>query len=192
MRPQPILLMLRNCETGKSRLVRCSKRRQIAPGKRQHKPENLEPRCLLSVAPIQFGAVYIEQDLGSDRNPDSIEISFIGGAEDTELTQLEINGDSADVTREVLLLARWKAADLYLGDIKVLIDELSMTRCSEALADYTDNAREPYREVLRDLRAMLPMFPEPRHRFIETLIPAAHYTFDHFNAEVSDSGQLRK
>ena len=40
---------------------------------------------------------------------------------------------------------------------------------------------------LWDLRAMLPMFPEPRHRFIETLIPAAHYTFDQFQAEV-DSG----
>ncbi len=35
---------------------------------------------------------------------------------------------------------------------------------------------------------MLPMFPEPRHRFIETLVPAAHYTFDQFNAEVAGSG----
>lgn len=41
---------------------------------------------------------------------------------------------------------------------------------------------------LWDLRAMLPMFPEPRHRFIETLVPVAHYTFDQFNAEVSQSG----
>ncbi len=62
---------------------------------------------------------------------------------------------TAEVTREVLLLARWKAADLYLGDIGVLIDELSMTRCNEALAAFSGNAREPYREVLRELRAML-------------------------------------
>lgn len=41
---------------------------------------------------------------------------------------------------------------------------------------------------LWDLRPMLPMFPEPRHRFIETLVPAAHYTFDQFQAEVSQSG----
>ncbi|QIG53064.1 amidohydrolase family protein [Altererythrobacter sp. BO-6] len=37
---------------------------------------------------------------------------------------------------------------------------------------------------LWDLRPMLPMFPEPRHRFIETLIPAAHYTFDQLLADV--------
>lgn len=31
---------------------------------------------------------------------------------------------------------------------------------------------------LWDLRPLLPIFPEPRHRFIETLVPVAHYTFD--------------
>ena len=41
---------------------------------------------------------------------------------------------------------------------------------------------------LWDLRALLPLFPQPRHRFIETLLPAAHYTFDHFNEEVNASG----
>ena len=41
---------------------------------------------------------------------------------------------------------------------------------------------------LWDLRPMIPMFPEPRHRFIETLVPVAHYTFDQFNAEVAQSG----
>ncbi|WP_298333404.1 amidohydrolase family protein [uncultured Erythrobacter sp.] len=41
---------------------------------------------------------------------------------------------------------------------------------------------------LWDLRAMLPMFPEPRHRFIETLIPVAHYTFDQLQEEVAASG----
>ena len=32
---------------------------------------------------------------------------------------------------------------------------------------------------------MMPMFPEPRHRFIETLVPVAYYGFDHIHAEVS-------
>ncbi|EAQ30040.1 hypothetical protein NAP1_04670 [Erythrobacter sp. NAP1] len=41
---------------------------------------------------------------------------------------------------------------------------------------------------LWDLRPMLPMFPEPHHRFIETLVPVAHYTFDQFNEEVASSG----
>ena len=40
---------------------------------------------------------------------------------------------------------------------------------------------------LWDLRTMIPMFPEPRHRFIETLLPVAHYTFDHLQAEI-DTG----
>ncbi|WP_432200561.1 amidohydrolase family protein [Erythrobacter sp. W53] len=37
---------------------------------------------------------------------------------------------------------------------------------------------------LWDLRPLLPMFPEPRHRFIETIVPVAHYTFDQFLADV--------
>ncbi|MEE4200131.1 amidohydrolase family protein [Erythrobacter sp.] len=41
---------------------------------------------------------------------------------------------------------------------------------------------------LWDLRALLPMFPEPRHRFLETLVPVAHYTFDQFHNEVAGSG----
>ncbi len=41
---------------------------------------------------------------------------------------------------------------------------------------------------LWDLRAMMPMFPEPRHRFIDTLVPVAHYTFDQFNDEIAQSG----
>ncbi|MEE4539671.1 MAG: amidohydrolase family protein [Erythrobacter sp.] len=43
---------------------------------------------------------------------------------------------------------------------------------------------------LWDLRKLLPMFPEPRHRFIETLVPAAHYTFDHFHADVASAHKI--
>ena len=62
---------------------------------------------------------------------------------------------TADVTREVLLLARWKAADLYLQDIGVLIEELSMTRASASLAARYPEANEPYRALLRELRGRL-------------------------------------
>lgn len=55
--------------------------------------ESLEPRTMLSAAPIQFGAVYTEQDFGSDASPDTIEISFVGGAEGTQLSRIELDGD---------------------------------------------------------------------------------------------------
>ncbi|MEQ9021330.1 MAG: phosphoenolpyruvate carboxylase, partial [Pseudomonadales bacterium] len=62
---------------------------------------------------------------------------------------------TARVTREVLLLSRWKAIDLYLQDIQELIDELSMYRCSPELAEMAQGAREPYRYLLRQLRELL-------------------------------------
>ncbi|MEH6592399.1 MAG: phosphoenolpyruvate carboxylase [Halioglobus sp.] len=62
---------------------------------------------------------------------------------------------TAKVTREVLLLSRWQAADLYLGDIASLLEELSMTRCNEQLRQLSGSAHEPYRQVLRELRSLL-------------------------------------
>lgn len=63
---------------------------------------------------------------------------------------------TADVTREVLLLSRWQAADLYYRDVDRLLDELSMTRCSEAFRTQLGTSeREPYRAVLRPLRQKL-------------------------------------
>ena len=62
---------------------------------------------------------------------------------------------TATVTREVLLLSRWQAADLYLGDITNLLEELSMTRCNEQLRQLSGGAHEPYRQVLRELRSLL-------------------------------------
>lgn len=38
---------------------------------------------------------------------------------------------------------------------------------------------------LWDLRPMLPMFPEPRHPFIETLVHNAYYTFDQLHAHLT-------
>lgn len=59
---------------------------------------------------------------------------------------------TAAVTEEVLLLARWQAADLYLNDLVELVEELSMTPCDAALRALAGDAREPYRAVLRELR----------------------------------------
>lgn len=62
---------------------------------------------------------------------------------------------TATVTREVMLLSRWQAVDLYLADIDHLAEELSMTHCSVALAERAGGGHEPYRIVLRELRSLL-------------------------------------
>ncbi len=62
---------------------------------------------------------------------------------------------TSEVTREVLLLSRWMAADLYLRDLKPLIGELSMGECSDALRDYAGDNKEPYRAALKKLRERL-------------------------------------
>src|SRR5690554_7404414 len=60
-----------------------------------------------------------------------------------------------DVTRQVFLLGRWMAADLYLRDIQSLRAELSMWQASAELQAVTGDSREPYRQVLAQLRDRL-------------------------------------
>jgi phosphoenolpyruvate carboxylase len=62
---------------------------------------------------------------------------------------------TAAVTEEVLLLGRWQAADLYLRAVDELVEELSMTRCDDALRARNPDAPEPYRAELRQLRRLL-------------------------------------
>ncbi|MCY4128461.1 MAG: phosphoenolpyruvate carboxylase [Gammaproteobacteria bacterium] len=62
---------------------------------------------------------------------------------------------TAETTKDVLRLARWMAADLFLRDVNVLIDSLSMNVCSDELTDRVGPVHEPYREVLRELRGKL-------------------------------------
>lgn len=63
---------------------------------------------------------------------------------------------TASVTREVRLLARWMAADLFLRDVTTLSAALSMSACTLALRDLAgDDATEPYRAVLKVLRDRL-------------------------------------
>jgi len=64
---------------------------------------------------------------------------------------------TASITRHVMQLSRWKATDLFLRDIGVLISELSMSECSQEVADLSGDpeALEPYRVILKRLRSQL-------------------------------------
>ncbi|RTR05975.1 phosphoenolpyruvate carboxylase [Halomonas nitroreducens] len=58
---------------------------------------------------------------------------------------------TAKVTREVLLLGRWMAADLYHRDLEQLKTELSMWKANSALKAEVGDVAEPYRELLKRL-----------------------------------------
>lgn len=60
-----------------------------------------------------------------------------------------------EVTQEVLWLGRWKAADLYLNDIKTLTAALSMHEASKELMDKVGDSKTPYRDHLRTLQSRL-------------------------------------
>lgn len=62
---------------------------------------------------------------------------------------------TAEVTREVLLLARGVAAELFLRDIEGLITTLSMQTASDELRGQTGDVAEPYRVLLKGLRDRL-------------------------------------
>ena len=59
------------------------------------------------------------------------------------------------VTTEACLLARWMAADLFHREIAALRSDLSMRDGSAELVARVGQAREPYRELLRDVRRRL-------------------------------------
>ncbi|PYR69443.1 MAG: phosphoenolpyruvate carboxylase [Acidobacteria bacterium] len=84
----------------------------------------------LDVAPIRFG-------------------SWIGGDRDGNPNV------TPEVTRKACLLARWQAADLYLGEVNALRVDLSMSNASPELKALTGDAHEPYRELLRGVRQRL-------------------------------------
>lgn len=101
--------------------------RELDTRLREHDGEGLP----VDAAPIRFG-------------------SWMGGDRDGNPNV------TPEVTRRVLLRARWLALDLYGRDVDDLRRELSMHRATPALrARAGAEAWEPYREVLRDLRARL-------------------------------------
>lgn len=61
-----------------------------------------------------------------------------------------------EVTREVLLLSRWMAADLFWRDIDTLRADLSMSECNASLrAVVGEESVEPYRDLLKEVRRRL-------------------------------------
>ncbi len=60
---------------------------------------------------------------------------------------------SAAVTQRVILLARWKAVDLFLRDVEELRADLSMQDCSPELRTRVgEHCREPYRDLFKEVR----------------------------------------
>ena len=79
---------------------------------------------------------------------------------------------TAPVTREVLLLARWMAADLYLRDIDHLASELSMQQANKALQAQVGDSVEPYRALLKQLRERLRATRQWAHTSLTASTPA--------------------
>jgi protocatechuate 3,4-dioxygenase beta subunit len=53
----------------------------------------MEQRRLMDADPIKIGVTYTEEDTGSDLHGDTFQVLFEGGASNTELTRLVIDGD---------------------------------------------------------------------------------------------------
>lgn len=64
-----------------------------AGASRQCRFERMEERQMLDADPLKLGAVYIEEDGGSDLHGDTFELQFQGGAPGTELSRVVIDGD---------------------------------------------------------------------------------------------------
>ena len=62
---------------------------------------------------------------------------------------------TAKVTQNVLLLGQWMAADLYLRDLDILVNTLSMEKCNATLKAVVGDVKEPYRHLLYELRERL-------------------------------------
>jgi phosphoenolpyruvate carboxylase len=60
-----------------------------------------------------------------------------------------------EVTHEVVLLGRWMAAELYLGDIQSLHGDLSMHEASPELRELVGDSDTPYRTCLARLRKQI-------------------------------------
>ena len=59
------------------------------------------------------------------------------------------------ITKEVILLSRWEAANLYEKEITKIIQDLSMHECSNEIKKKTGESQEPYRVYLRPVRSKL-------------------------------------
>lgn len=66
-------------------------RREMELGGRKCRFEVMEERRVMNADPLHVGVVYIEEDSGSDLHGDTFEITFTGGAPNTQLTRLVID-----------------------------------------------------------------------------------------------------
>ena len=65
-----------------------------------------------------------------------------------------------ETTRQVVLLGRWMAAELFHDEVQALRDELSLRTASPELTAAVDGAWEPYRALLKPLRNRLALTRE--------------------------------
>ena len=96
---------------------------------------------------------------------------------------------TAKVTREVLLLARWMAADLFVRDVDQLAADLSMQRASAALIEKVGDSPEPYRTLLKQLRERLRATRNWAHASLQENQPAGADVL-HDNRELLEPLQL--
>ncbi len=59
------------------------------------------------------------------------------------------------ITKEVILLSRWEAANLYEKEFTKIIQHLSLYECNSKIKRFAGNSQEPYREYLRPIRNKL-------------------------------------
>jgi len=60
-----------------------------------------------------------------------------------------------EITKEVTLMSRWSAANLFRGDIQTLREELSVRTATPELLKLSGDVAEPYRVVLTAIRTRL-------------------------------------
>ncbi len=59
------------------------------------------------------------------------------------------------ITKEVILLSRWEAANLYEKEFTKLIQHLSLYECNRKIKKFAGKSQEPYRAYLRPIRNKL-------------------------------------
>ena len=91
-------------------------------------------------------ATKFELDLPPRTKPVVKISSWIGGDRDGNPNV------TAKITRRVMIISRWQAADLINRDLEEIYEELSVTRASAELHEATHGAREPYRALLKPVR----------------------------------------
>ncbi|GAB6386754.1 phosphoenolpyruvate carboxylase [Stutzerimonas marianensis] len=96
---------------------------------------------------------------------------------------------TAAVTREVLLLARGVAADLFLRDLDGLIAALSMQAATDELIAQSGASAEPYRALLKRLRDRLQATRDWARQAVRQDLPAPSDVLEH-NRELREPLEL--